>query len=186
MRLFGKTSLALLLIALSMSVAVPVIADEEAPPADYTKETENGKYIFVMLAPERPHRVSKNDEIRALYKHSGLYNKTGTYEPLWQVFWYSFTVYPSSDGKHVVRMGPWAQTTSDLAIAFYAEGKELKQYAISDLVEDINKLKYTVSHFFWRTDIKYNDKEGTVFLKTVDGISYTFSVKTGEIIDKKP
>ena len=185
MKIFGKTSLALLLIALSIGVAVPVMADTEAPPADYTIETENGKYIFVMLAPERPGWVSKKAEIRKLYKDSGLYNKDGTYEPLWQVFWYSFTVYPASDGKHVVRMGPWAQSVSNLAIAFYAEGKELKRYTISDLVKDTNKLKHTVSHFFWRTDLKYDDKAGTVFLKTVDGISYTFSVKTGEVIEKK-
>lgn len=175
-----------LLAALTLAHPAPVLADTEMPPGDYTKETENGRYVFVMLAPEGPYRgASTNKEIRALYKHSGLYVKDGPYDPLWTVYWYSFAVYPASDGKHVVRMGPWAQTTSDLAIAFYENGKELKQYAILDLVKDTDRLRRTVSHFFWRTDLRYDDKEGTVFLKTVDGISYTFSVKTGEIIDKK-
>jgi hypothetical protein len=175
------------LLCVALLTAFPGVApaDTEMPPADYTKETEDGTYVFVMLAPDRLEWAAKNNEIRQLYKHSGLYKKDGVYEPLWQVFWYSFTVYPSSDGKHVVRMGPWAKATSDLAIAFYEDGKELKQYAVSDLVKDLDKLRHTVSHFFWRTDLSYDDKEGTVFLKTVDGISYTFSVKTGEIIDNK-
>ncbi len=186
MKLFSILSLAILLIALSLSIGLPVIADSEAPPGDYTKETENGKYIFVMLAPDRGTWSSKDTRIRKIYRYSGLYTNDNPYEPLWKVYWYSFAVYPSSDGKHVVRMGPWAQSTSDLAIAFYEEGKELKQYAISELVKDTDKLRHTVSHFFWQSDLKYNDKEGTVFLKTVDGQSYTFSVKTGEIIEKKP
>ncbi len=185
MKLFGTICL-ILLVILSMGIAAPVAADSEMPPTDYTKETENGTYIFVMLAPDGPYRSSKKPDIRKGYKYSGLYNNDGSREPLWKVYWYSFTVYPNSDGRHVVRMGPWAQSTSDLAIAFYEDGKELKQYAISDLVKDPNKLKHTVSHFFWRTDLTYNEKEATVFLKTVDGISYTFSIKTGEIIEKKP
>lgn len=184
MKLFGVTSL-ILLIVLSMGIAAPVAADTEMPPTDYAKETENGKYIFVMLAPDGPRWSSQKPEIREVYKYSGLYNNDGSREPLWKVYWYSFTVYPGSDGRHLVRMGPWAMSTSNLAIAFYQDGKELKQYAISDLVKDTNALKRTVSHFFWRTDLKYNEKEGTVFLKTVDGINYTFSIKTGEIIKRE-
>lgn len=185
MKLLGKSTLVLSLIVLAISLSAPVMADSEAPPSDYTKETENGKYIFVMLAPEGPRWSSRNPEIRTMYKYSGLYNNNGSSEPLWKVYWHSFSVYPSSDGKHVVRMGPWAQLISDLAIAFYENGNELKQYAISDLIKDTDKLRRTVSHFFWNTDLKYNDKEGTVFIKTVDGISYTFSVKTGEIVKKQ-
>lgn len=184
MRLFRITSLALL-IALSIAIAATAMADTEMPPTDYTKETEDGTYIFVMLAPDGPRFSSKQPEIRKLYKYSGLYKNDGSRDPLWKVYWYSFTVYPSSDGKHIVRMGPWAQSTRDLAIAFYENGKDLKQYAISDLVKDTNALKHTVSHFFWRTDLKYNEKESTITLKTVDTITYTFSVKTGEIIKKE-
>jgi len=129
--------------------------------------------------------VSKKAEIRDKYKISGMYRNDGSTNPLWEVYWYSFSVYPSSDGKYVVRIGPWAQSTSNLAIAFYKEGKELEKYFIHDLVENEEYLKHTVSHFFWRTDLRYDDKEQTVFIKTVDNISYLFSVKTGEIIKKE-
>ncbi len=183
------------LAALSIGTGTPARADSEAPPSDYTKVTENGRYIFVMLAPDRldvlggptrPQSSFGKSEIQKTYKQSGLYNNDGSNEPLWTVSWYSFSVYPSSDGKHVVKMGPWAQSTSDLAIAFYENGKELKRYIISDLVKNQLKLKHTVSHFFWKTGLQYNDKEGTVFIETIDGLAYTFSVKTGDIIGKKP
>ena len=45
-------------------------------------------------------------------------------------------------------MGPWATSVDDLALAFYENGKPLKQYLIKDLVKDQLKLRYTVSHFF--------------------------------------
>lgn len=163
------------------SLSLPAIADTPAPPRDYTKITENGEYVFVMLAP--PGRWSdKRYEIREKYRESGLYKNDGSVTPLWVVHWYSFSVYPCSDGKHIVRMGPWASSTDQLALAFYENGKEIKQYLIKDLVRDEKKLRYTVSHFFWRSDQQFNDKEGTMSVKTTDGQEYLFSVTTGEII----
>lgn len=178
------------LLVILFAFSVSVFADSEAPPTDYTKETENGQYIFVMLATSDPffsggRWVQKKAEIRDKYKVSGLYKNDGSSIPLWNVYWYSFNVFPSSDGKHVVRMGPWAQSTQDLAIAFYKEGKELEKYFIHDLVENKDYLQRTVSHFFWNTELQYNDKEGTVFLKTVDNTSYVFSIKTGAILKKQ-
>ena len=60
-------------------------------------------------------------------------------------------------------------------------GKEIKSYRIADLVRDEKKLDYTVSHFFWRSELRYDDEKGLLFLKTKDGQTYRFSVKTGEI-----
>ena len=172
-------------IALTLFIAaVPAFADTPAPPRDYTVETENGKYVFVMLAPPEKWS-SKSPGIRDLYKQSGLYRNDGSQDPLWVVYWYSFTVYPSSDGKHLVRMGPWASSTDQLAVAFYENGKEIKQYLIKDLIRDEKKLSYTVSHFFWRSELRYDDKNGLLFLKTKDGQSYRFSVNTGQIEPEK-
>lgn len=176
-----KTIALLQIVIMFFAIIIPASADTPAPPRDYIKETENGKYVFVMLAP--PERWSQKDPaIRKTYKESGLYSNDGSSKPLWTVYWYSFEVYPSSDGKHIVRMGPWASSTDQLALAFYENGKDLKQYFIKDLVRDELKLRYTVSHFFWKSDLKFNDKEDTISLKTTDGQSYLFSVKTGEII----
>ncbi len=183
MNTIRRSSAALQIIAIFLALAVPAIADTPAPPRDYTKITENEKYVFVMLAP--PERWSQKDpDIRKVYKQSGLYKNDGSTTPLWVVHWYAFGVYPSSDGKHLVRMGPWASSTGQLALSFHENGKEIKQYFIRDLVRDEKKLRYTVSHFFWNSEMRYDDKEGTVLIKTTDGQTYLFSVKTGEIQQK--
>ncbi|OPY01258.1 MAG: hypothetical protein A4E60_01800 [Syntrophorhabdus sp. PtaB.Bin047] len=175
-----RSILVLQLIVLSLALCVPASADTPAPPRDYAKETEDGQYIFIMLAP--PERwVSKDAELRKTYKTSGLYRNDGSTTPLWTVYWYSFSVYPSSDGRHIVRMGPWASSVDQLALAFYEDGKELKSYRIRDLVKNQLKLKHTVSHFFWQKELKFNDKENTILIKTHDDQTYLFSVKTGEI-----
>lgn len=49
--------------------------------------------------------------------------------------WYAFEVFLSSDGAHFVRIWPWAASTDDLAVSFYKNGKEVKNYRIKDLVQ---------------------------------------------------
>jgi hypothetical protein len=161
-------------------LSVPALADSPAPPRDYKKVTENNEYVFVMLAPEGLGK-SQGSTIREVYKQSGLYRNDGSTTPLWVVYWYAFEVYPSSDGKHLVRMGPWASSVEQLALSFYRNGEEIRSYRIRDLVRDETKLSRTVSHFFWRSELRYDDKKGSVFLKTKDNQAYWFSVNTGEI-----
>ena len=155
-------------------------ADTPMPPRDFKIVTENQEYVFVMLAPEGG--ATHDPEIRKAYKQSGLYKNDGSTTPLWTVYWYAFLVFPSSDGEHLVRMGPWASSINQLALSFYRKGKEIKKYRIKDLVHDESKLSRTVSHFFWRSELKYDDKNAVLFLKTRDNQAYRFSVKTGEIL----
>lgn len=157
-----------------------VCADSPAPPRDFKKVTENKEYIFVMLAP---YEWGEHDsEIRELYKQSGLYRNDGSSTPLWTVDWYAFEVFPSSDGEHLIQMGPWASSTNELALSFHKNGKQIKKYQIKNLVHDESKLMHTVSHFFWRSEVKYDDKNMVLFLKTTDNQTYKFSAKTGKII----
>jgi hypothetical protein len=155
-------------------------ADTPARPHDFKRVTENKEYVFVMLAPLG--RSNDGSEIRRVYKQSGLYKNDGSTTPRWTVDWYAFEVFPSSDGEHLIRMGPWAGSTDQLALSFHRNGKEIKNYRIKDLVHDNSKLKHTVSHFFWKSELKYDDKEAVLFLKTIDNQAYRFSAKTGEIL----
>lgn len=171
-----------LLAVIFVLLALPVqaLADSPAPPKDYKLETENNEYVFVMLAPPEWAKY-QHSEIRKVYPGSGLYRNDGSITPLWVVYWYSFEVYPSSDGRHLVRMGPWASSTTQLALSFHRDGKEIKRYQIKDLIRNERKRDYTVSHFFWRSELRYDDQKGLLFLKTKDDQTYLFSVQTGEI-----
>lgn len=158
----------------------PAFADSPAPPQDFKKLSENQEYVFVMLAPGEG--AQRDLDIRRIYRQSGLYQNDGTSTSLWTVDWYAFEVFPSSDGEHLVRMGPWASSTEQLAVAFYQNGKEITRYQIKDLVRDESKLMHTVSHFFWRSELSYDDKQTVLLLKTIDNQTYRFSAATGQIL----
>lgn len=186
-----KTILSGLLIAL-LSLSSTVWADRARAPYDYVKDVAGGKYVFVMLAkqsdslldpgaPDDVGVIDPNKEIRKLYKQSGLYGADHT-SPLWTVSWYAFTVFPATDGDHLVRIGPWASSTEQLALSFYSKGVEIKRYLIKDLVKDPSRLRNTVSHFFWIAENHYDDKTQQFHLKTMDRKEYKFSILTGEIL----
>lgn len=170
---------------LQISVAVFFLyaqasADSPAPPRDFKKVTENKEYVFVMLASDE--WAEHDAAIRSVYKQSGLYQNDGSSTPLWTVDWYAFEVFPSSDGEHLIQIGPWASSTEQLALSFHKNGEEIKKYRIKDLVRDESKLTHTVSHFFWRSELKYDDKHTVLLLKTRDNQVYRFSATTGEIL----
>lgn len=113
----------------------------------------------------------------------------GKTEKLWSVDFYSGEAILTNDGKHLVAFGPWASSMSDLAIAFYAEGKELKKYSVKDLIPDESKLQHSVSHFFWQSFDKKKarglQKDGKEFiLPLIDGRVIVFDMTTGEILKK--
>ena len=149
-------------------------ADSPARPSDYVTPTENGKYEFRMYAAS----YSKESA-----KKSGLYLAgSDDSDPIWTIDGYSFNVTPHSNGMNLIRFGPWASSTSDLAVAFYKNGDLLKDYAISELVTDESKLQHTVSHFFWLSAREYDETNNTLMMATMDGNEYIFSILTGEII----
>ncbi len=162
-----------------------LFADSPATPYDYKVVTQSNEYIFIMLAPEE-YQFGHNPEFRNTYKQSGLYKNDGSSAPLWTIDWYAFRVIPVSDAKHLIRFGPWASNTSQLALAFYRNGHEIKSYQIKDLVYDESKLMYTESHFFWKSEVEYQEEKGILFLKTKDRRSYNFLITNGVWETTKP
>jgi hypothetical protein len=166
-------------------------ADRARAPYDYVTEVGNGKYLFVMLAtqshgldagaPDDVGIIETDSSLRKRYKESGLY-LPGRKEPLWTVSWYSFEIYPASDGDHLVRLGPWASSVDQLALAFYSRGSEVKHYLIRDLIKNFTRVRPTVSHFFWMESHHFDDTGQVFHLKTVEGQSYRFSITNGELL----
>jgi len=83
---------------------------------DYARLTEDARHVLIMLADRQQSALSE------VYQSSGLYALGNPSTPLWTIDWYAFGALPSEDGKHLVRLGPWAGSTSQLAIAFYRNG----------------------------------------------------------------
>ena len=169
-------------------------ADSPAPPSSYVVETEDGQFVFVMIAPLsldeelsfwNEEYGSKIRDIRQKYSESGLYSTGDGTAPLWTVDWYAHGVLPFSDGIHVVREGPWARSRGDEAVSFFANGKLLKSYSISDLKVSRWAMQRTVSHFFWRDETSIDDLELTYEIKPRKGKTIVFDVTTGEIVNAR-
>lgn len=187
-----------LLVTLLFFITPPeAAADRERAPEDYQIVSGNGEYVFVML--EQENFVEGQDAaIRKIYSRSGLYKNDGSSTPLWTIDWYSHKdeVYVSSDGKHVVRMGPWPRLGNErhpepggpslkqLAVAFHENGKLLKEYTIDDLVDDTKKLSTSISHFEWKKDVELDEGLGRFTVTTLEGKRFVFDIGAGEIVER--
>ena len=110
---------------------------------------------------------------------------------LWKVRWFAF---PSQlvimdNGLGLVRLGPWAtrfQDLGDLAVAFYQQGRSVREYQVADLVRDRSKLIRTASHYFWidreyATALSEDQRRFSIF--TLDGRSYHFDTSNGDLMN---
>ena len=175
-------------LAPALLFILPAVAygDSLAPPYSYVRYSPNGKYVFVMLAPGDRESDFRR-ELKSIFPVSGMYLNDVSRTPLWTVDWYSYAVVPSSDGVHILRWGPWAQKLSDEALTFFANGKMLRSYRISDLVDTKVGLYHTTSHFSWERedDEEFNEINHTFSLTTITGEKYTFDYTTGEIVSAR-
>jgi hypothetical protein len=182
-----RSSLFFTVFTVLLLPAVLAHADEPVPEDDYIVEVGNGRYIFVMLASESAVVGEiQDEEIRAKYDKSGLYEIDETEEAVWTVDWYASKVDITRDGKHLVRWGPWpsVEDYDELALEFYENGVLLRSYRVSDLVAAPQKLPRTVSHLSWRAESEFNAEEGELYLRTENDEEYLFDVSTGDVIEK--
>lgn len=177
----------------------PLMADSWAPRLPLAFASEGGSDMFFTMIPPRygkdhklqkeasgvAYKVEANGELKALYRTEG---------------WYSVQVFVSRDGRYLVRMGPWNVGTgpakADLAVAFYKDGKLLKQYSTADLVKDTSKAIQTTSHYIWQAPSPFDeavtdldrlklrlhlDYKNVFQLHTIDGWTYSFDATSGKI-----
>ncbi|MBX7220723.1 MAG: hypothetical protein K1Y36_12310 [Blastocatellia bacterium] len=195
-------------LLLLWGLTIPVGADSEGMILPYQLESADGKYVFVMRDSADREQVYRSHPSR--YPASGLYRNDGSLTPLWTVDWAGNVLLPS-DGKHVVRLGPWPRTEngfSETALVFYAQGKELKRHEVRDIVALPWLLPHTVSHYMWMRPLeakrwtprlKISNAGGTetvsqpVFfdesshfmtLETLLGEELVFDLETGELVNE--
>ncbi len=176
-----------------LTLSTLCLADSVAVPHSYAHASSDNRYIFVMLSPKaesdgtgQPTEVRNEAlRLRKTYKESGLYRNDGSLEPLWTVNWYSSDVLVSSDGSHLIRMGPWASSTTDEALTFFDKGKEIRSYAINELVDFSWLLPHTVSHFTWKDNATLDDSRRTLILTTLTHETYVFDITTGKIVSTR-
>jgi len=179
-------------------IASSLIADTPGDPVPLAFTSESSSNVIFTMTP------AKYDKDYKVEKEAfGIAYKLGEDGKLKELYrtkgWYSSEVFISRDGRYLVRMGPWNQgskpSKDDLAVAFYKDGKLIKQYSTEEMVKDKSKVDRSVSHYNWRgstwkDDVPELDRMklrllldySYVFdLHTIDGWTYSFDVTTGKI-----
>jgi len=156
--------------------ALNALADKPAPTRSFKQYSAN-KAFFMEFTPSK----SFGEEGRGVAK------RAATGEPLWEVRWYARRVILTNDGVHLIRPGTLASDWhrfSDLAVAFYKNGKELKRYSIGELIKDRTKIKRTASHYFWQDGYvpEISPDQRLYPLCLLDGSIYIFEVATGRMV----
>lgn len=186
-------------------------ADKKGPPTTRKVVTSNGKFVFVMLAPQpleeelKRYGAEKSKEevktIRETYPKSGMYKNDGSNEPLWTVDWHApVTVLP--DGIHLIRhgqptleqarnkapVGEREVTEGDLkqeAISIFAKGKLVREFKVADFVDDRKAMRKTVTMLLWAKERKVYEESLKMEVVTNDGNRVLIDIAEGKIIEKK-
>lgn len=178
-----------LLFAALMALALPVAADSPAMPTPCV--TANGDMYFTML----PSQSGTGSLYDGSWNGSGVayhLRGDGTSVELWRTEgWYAFATHLSHDGHYLVREGDWAfgiePDTSNLAVAFYRDGKLLKRYSTAELISDKNSVDRSFSHYIWRSyegGYPYLDYDNRFYLRTIEDVFFVFDTTTGELIER--
>jgi hypothetical protein len=111
--------------------------------------------------------------------------------------WYSPTVFlaGTSKGTSVVRFGPWNKgheaNASDLAVAFYFDGKPLREYSTLDVAGKPGNVEASVSHYQWAKKIHgycwLKSKQARTLrfgfaIVTTDDRVLAFDITTGNVL----
>jgi hypothetical protein len=170
-----------------------VIADSEIAPYPWVTTSKNEQVLFKMV-PQKWHWAENDKKMVVDQEAFGVaysIDENGDFQELWRTEgWYSFGGLISDDGRYFVRAGPWAsdqEKFTDLAIAFYDQGKLLKEYQVHELIKDTNCLEHSISHYQWTAFVQSKpngfDSHPYYQLVMIDKTSYRFNYETGEIVD---
>ena len=177
-------------------MSMNVSADSFVPPQPSQIDLENGSKVFYMT----PLRYDGDE-----YLPSGLYYNTSPPEPIYLISSYHtaddisyfdrYNVFLSNDGIYFVHFPiPFYREIETSApietvLEFYENGNLIKQYNASQLVENKKKIGYTVSMVMWEKDWgsqhRFDAENNTLSVTTIDDITYTFDITTGDIIAKE-
>lgn len=160
---------------------------------EYAKREREGwvqaGYTPEAMADANKHLQASLDEearLRAKYPVSGLYLNDGSSKLLWAGQFCGAQFAVASDGIHLVIYNIVVQKMEDPAVAFYASGRELRSYKVSDLLSPDSPRGETSHGFKWAEDFSLDERAGVFTSTKFDGGMLVFDIKSGEAIRPNP
>lgn len=169
----------LILLTVLAGPANPASAQATAPK-DYTRVTEDGKYLLVMLAPDGTGQT--DPALRRKYSQPGLYPNDGSTTPVWTTEWATWyqdlpdsKLYTNPDGKYMARL----DAAPRLALAFYVIGIEVKRYGLNELVPNQAAQPRQTGEVGWVQKANLDTVQNRLVVDTAGDERLEFSMTTG-------
>jgi len=175
-----------------LAIVIPTAkADSPATPFAFVTAAPEGRFFLSMAPP-----LSKEPDWHIILRkpYAALFEPQddGSFKEIWRIDnFYSFRVFLTWDGRHMVALGPWNSgnktNSKDIALSFFTDGKLSRIYSTADLLDDPHAVKASTSHYQWRdeTDRSYPRLHAYLFeIKTVEGYVCSFSME-GEFNGKE-
>ena len=158
-------------VLLGMTIA---LADDWEVPTSFEVQSEQGSEVF-RFNPDPADRTAT----AALYKNANSTEVIYTVKNL-RSHAYKSSFFFSDDLRQFAFIPP---ADFDIAVEFYSNGSLTKSYTIKELVKDHSKIMNSVSSAHWRSTTTGSiQDQNTLQITTVDNITYTFDITTGEIL----
>ncbi|MFH1034073.1 MAG: hypothetical protein V1806_06155 [Pseudomonadota bacterium] len=174
--------LAVTLTGMCLVGAAPAGADTPARNRAYVVESPGGLVALEMTPAEDRGESGRGQ---------GVAKDKATGRVLWTLDWYASKgkALPLDDGLSLIRFGPWArdrQAFSDLAVAFYRQGREVRRYQVADLLRRPDKILRTASHYFWMDRVYalgMSPDQGRLTIFLIDGGVAQFATDSGQRLE---
>ena len=125
------------LIAVALSLISSVRADQPEFMQAYVTASASGTFFFKSVPAVFEIKENRPVQTKEAFGVAYSVGADGAFHETWRTSgWHTSSGYLSYDGRYFVQMGFGASKTDELAIAFYDQGKLLKEYVIGDLVSD--------------------------------------------------
>jgi hypothetical protein len=170
-----------------LAVAPTASVDSPASPTPQVVASESGEaFVRFDLPGDKPWDESR---CRITAFEVGLDGKD---HEIWRTEgWYAFKCWLSHDGHLLARLGPWSfgsePEDTDLAVAFYQDGRLLRAWSTRELVQDDSRVERTVSHYVWLRSSNFEEtwNKSVLTIETLDDLRWTFDLATGEVVGRE-
>jgi hypothetical protein len=175
----------LLIFAIILILSSNVLADDEASNRAYVKSSEYGT-SFAKCIPDESYGPKGKTLVYSINPKDGSEQLIATYD------WFSKQIY-LMDYRGLVRLGPWQRgrkaSANHLAIAFYKDGKLLKEYSTLDIAGKENNVSSSVSHYTVFEKIigfRWLGADDYAFdVQTNDNRTLSFNISTGNLFTQE-
>jgi len=150
-------------------------ADTPGTAYKYDLYSQNGNFLLEST-PYSEYDQASLGKSKIYDKNKNLIYETNRYFPR--------PSFISNDGQMIVSLAYWVWTPDQEEvpiIEFYSRGDSVRYYYLCDIINDLHKLRYSVSHTKWYIDI-FVDTD-TLYIITTERSVIKVSMSSGEIVE---